>query len=78
MFVTKVDKNTIQVRFFETDNGDPDGQLIWESNGIFTASDVHHQYGIVMKTPPYRNQQIGKKSQKLVTQFCLLSKNYLF
>lgn len=59
MFVTKVDKNTIQVRFFETDNGDPDGQSIWESNGIFTSSDVHHQYGIVLKTPPYRNQQIG-------------------
>lgn len=59
MFVTKVDKNTIQVRFFETEDKEPNGKVLWESNGIFTPSDVHHQYGIVLKTPPYRNQQIG-------------------
>lgn len=45
MFVNKVDKNTIQVRFYETDDGDSDGNVIWEANGIFTPSDVHHQYG---------------------------------
>jgi Rel/ankyrin family protein len=59
MFVTKVDKNTIQVRFFETDDKDPHGNVVWEANGHFTPSDVHHQYGIVLKTPAYRNQQIG-------------------
>lgn len=59
MFVTKVDKNTIQVSFYETHNKEPDGTLVWESNGIFTPSDVHHQYGIVLKTPAYRNQQIS-------------------
>lgn len=45
MFVNKVDKNTVQVRFFETDDGESDGNVIWEANGKFSPSDVHHQYG---------------------------------
>lgn len=45
MFVNKVDKNTVQVRFFETDDGDSEGNVTWEANGIFSPSDVHHQYG---------------------------------
>lgn len=64
MFVTKVDKNTIQVRFFETADNDKDGHVVWEAQGDFSPSDVHHQFGIVLKSPPYRDQQIGK-SQKI-------------
>jgi hypothetical protein len=48
------------VKFFETDNGDADGKVIWESNGKFSPSDVHHQFGIVFKTPPYKNANIGE------------------
>ncbi|XP_070500992.1 nuclear factor NF-kappa-B p110 subunit isoform X2 [Chironomus tepperi] len=58
IFVSKVDKQTIKVRFFETDNGDPEGKVIWDSCGKFSPSDVHHQFGIVFKTPPYKNANI--------------------
>jgi len=51
---------TIKVRFFETDNGDADGEIIWDSCGKFSPSDVHHQFGIVFKTPPYKNANIGE------------------
>lgn len=30
-----------------------DDKLVWEDFGEFNESDVHHQYGIVLKTPSY-------------------------
>ncbi|XP_052827753.1 putative transcription factor p65 homolog [Octopus bimaculoides] len=49
----KVAKDNIKVRFFEEDS-------TWEAHGEFNPSDVHHQYAIVFKTPPYRNIRITK------------------
>lgn len=40
----------IRVIFFDDDG--------WEADGIFTADDVHHQYGIALRTPPYKDKQI--------------------
>lgn len=46
----------IKVRFFELD----DDQVIWEDWGKFTEADVHHQYAIALKTPPYRKTSIDE------------------
>lgn len=56
LFVEKVCRNNIQVKFFEVGDNGEEGQ--WTALGIFNETDVHHQYGIVLKTPPYRDQQI--------------------
>lgn len=54
LLVEKVAKNNIKVRFFEMQNG----KEIWQSFGSFTEADVHHQYAIVLLTPPYRDKKI--------------------
>lgn len=46
----------IKVRFYEVD----DDQLIWEDWGKFTEADVHHQYAIALKTPPYFKTNIDE------------------
>ncbi|XP_031633420.1 nuclear factor NF-kappa-B p110 subunit-like isoform X2 [Contarinia nasturtii] len=56
IFVEKVGKKNIKVRFFEQD----DDQIIWEDWGKFTEADVHHQYAIALKTPPYREVSIDE------------------
>lgn len=45
----------IQVRFYEMNEND---ELVWEDLGKFTEADVHHQYAIALKTPPYRKIDI--------------------
>lgn len=45
----------IKIRFYELDDND---RLIWEDYGRFTEADVHHQYAIALKTPPYRKTNI--------------------
>lgn len=30
-----------------------DDEVVWQGFGEFNESDVHHQYGIVLRTPPY-------------------------
>lgn len=54
MFFSDFAEN-IKVRFFEYDR---DEQVIWEDWGKFTEADVHHQYAIALKTPPYRKTNI--------------------
>jgi nuclear factor NF-kappa-B p105 subunit len=49
--------DNIKVKFYETSES---GSILWEDYGVFNESDVHHQYGIVLKTPPYKNQSIEK------------------
>ncbi|GAB1607517.1 putative transcription factor p65 homolog [Argonauta hians] len=49
----KVAKDNIRIRFFENDSP-------WEDYGEFNPSDVHRQYAIVFKTPPYKNIRITK------------------
>ncbi|CAI9568318.1 unnamed protein product [Staurois parvus] len=50
----KVQKDDIEVRFYEDDeNG-------WEALGSFAPTDVHKQYAIVFRTPPYHKQKIDR------------------
>ncbi|KAH9640396.1 hypothetical protein HF086_018062 [Spodoptera exigua] len=41
----------IMIRFFELDEN---GERSWTNVGRFVQSDVHHQYAIVFRTPPYK------------------------
>ncbi|XP_061690090.1 nuclear factor NF-kappa-B p105 subunit isoform X2 [Syngnathoides biaculeatus] len=52
----KVQKDDIQVRFFEEDDSGP----TWEALGDFSPTDVHRQFAIVFKTPKYRDQNLQK------------------
>lgn len=55
ILVERVTKKNIKVRFYELDDEDT---VLWEDYGKFSDLDVHHQYAIVFKTPPYRDQNI--------------------
>lgn len=46
------------MRFYEQNDDGSDG---WEAFGVFTEADVHHQYGIVLKTPPYKKLTIDSR-----------------
>lgn len=37
---------------------DDDDNILWEDYGRFSDMDVHHQYAIVFKTPPYKDINI--------------------
>lgn len=43
------------MRFFEENL---QGELMWEGFGSFAPTDVHRQFAIVFKTPPYLQQNI--------------------
>lgn len=47
----------IKVRFFELNEDD---EVIWEDFGKFSEADVHHQYAIALKTPPYKDLNINE------------------
>uniref|UniRef100_A0A8D8CWH8 Nuclear factor NF-kappa-B p110 subunit n=1 Tax=Culex pipiens TaxID=7175 RepID=A0A8D8CWH8_CULPI len=66
MFVEKVCKNNIKIRFYELDEYD---QEIWQDWGTFSEADVHHQYAIAFKTPPYRNKDITEPAEVLMQLF---------
>ncbi|XP_065152937.1 nuclear factor NF-kappa-B p100 subunit-like isoform X2 [Paramisgurnus dabryanus] len=51
----KVQKDDIDIRFYEEEE---DGG--WEAFGDFSPTDVHKQYAIVFKTPPYRCTDITR------------------
>lgn len=52
IFVEKVNKNNIEIRFVEKS---PSGEVLWMAKGLFTKNDVHHQYGIAFRTPQYKD-----------------------
>ncbi|KAG7458801.1 hypothetical protein MATL_G00224450 [Megalops atlanticus] len=52
----KVQKDDIQVRFYEDD----ETGLTWEAYGDFSPTDVHRQFAIVFKTPKYRDLNLQK------------------
>ncbi|XP_075971520.1 nuclear factor NF-kappa-B family member relish [Anticarsia gemmatalis] len=52
ILVEKVNKKNIMIRFFELDEN---GERSWTGVGQFMQSDVHHQYAIVFRTPPYKD-----------------------
>ncbi|XP_037118525.1 nuclear factor NF-kappa-B p105 subunit [Syngnathus acus] len=58
----KVQKDDIQVRFFEED----DSGVTWEALGDFSPTDVHRQFAIVFKTPKYHDQNLQKPTQVFV------------
>ncbi|PBC34834.1 nuclear factor NF-kappa-B p100 subunit isoform X1 [Apis cerana] len=55
ILVEKVGKKNIKVKFFELNEDDYE---IWCDYGRFSELDVHHQYAIVFRTPPYRDLNI--------------------
>ncbi|XP_053559471.1 nuclear factor NF-kappa-B p105 subunit isoform X2 [Bombina bombina] len=58
----KVQKDDIQIRFYEEDeNGG-----FWEGFGDFSPTDVHRQFAIVFKTPKYRDINITKAASVCV------------
>ncbi|XP_063314632.1 nuclear factor NF-kappa-B p105 subunit [Pelobates fuscus] len=58
----KVQKDDIQIRFYEEDES---GGL-WEGFGDFSPTDVHRQFAIVFKTPKYRDVNITKSTSVFV------------
>jgi len=59
LFCDKINKDDIQVRFYE-EKGDT---VTWEGFGDFQPSDVHKQYGICFRTPRYSNIEIEQPVQ---------------
>ncbi|XP_073445344.1 nuclear factor NF-kappa-B p105 subunit isoform X2 [Dendrobates tinctorius] len=58
----KVQKDDIQIRFYEEDeNGH-----IWEGFGDFSPTDVHRQFAIVFKTPKYKDVNILRPASVFV------------
>ncbi|XP_043595634.1 nuclear factor NF-kappa-B p110 subunit [Bombus pyrosoma] len=55
ILVEKVGKKNIKIKFFELNEDDCE---IWSAYGRFSELDVHHQYAIVFRTPPYKDQNI--------------------
>uniref|UniRef100_A0A4W4EF40 RHD domain-containing protein n=1 Tax=Electrophorus electricus TaxID=8005 RepID=A0A4W4EF40_ELEEL len=51
----KVQKDDIDIRFYEEDE-----EGGWEAFGDFSPTDVHKQYAIVFKTPPYHKTEIER------------------
>uniref|UniRef100_A0A3P8ZGZ1 RHD domain-containing protein n=1 Tax=Esox lucius TaxID=8010 RepID=A0A3P8ZGZ1_ESOLU len=58
----KVQKDDIQVRFYEDD----ETGLTWEAFGDFSPTDVHRQFAIVFKTPKYRDPNLQKPTSVFV------------
>ncbi|XP_019715667.1 nuclear factor NF-kappa-B p100 subunit [Hippocampus comes] len=50
----KVQKDDIEIRFYEDEDGG------WEAFGDFAPTDVHKQYAIVFKTPPYHTAELER------------------
>jgi len=59
LFCDKINKDDIQVRFFEEKND----MVLWEGFGDFQPSDVHKQYGICFRTPRYKDIEIEQPVQ---------------
>ncbi|CAG9795155.1 unnamed protein product [Diatraea saccharalis] len=60
LLVEKVNKKNITVRLYELNEN---GEEVWSAPGNFLQNDVHHQYAIVFRTPPYqdKNTPVDKK-----------------
>ncbi|XP_054263852.1 nuclear factor NF-kappa-B p110 subunit isoform X2 [Macrosteles quadrilineatus] len=60
IFVDKVNKKDIKVRFFELDDNKEE---IWHADAELNEDDVHFQYAIAFRTPRYRNTDIKDNVQ---------------
>ncbi|KAL0117683.1 hypothetical protein PUN28_008825 [Cardiocondyla obscurior] len=63
ILVEKVSKKNIRIKFFETDDDDIE---IWADYGSFSELDVHHQYAMVFRTPPYRDRTITSPKEVFI------------
>ncbi|XP_039283834.1 putative cyclin-dependent serine/threonine-protein kinase DDB_G0272797/DDB_G0274007 isoform X2 [Nilaparvata lugens] len=50
----KVMKDDIKIHFYE----EVDGQIVWQDYGEFEPNNVHYQYAISFKTPPYKDLNV--------------------
>ncbi|XP_071645479.1 nuclear factor NF-kappa-B p110 subunit isoform X1 [Temnothorax longispinosus] len=55
ILVEKVSKKNIKIKFFEIDEDDTE---TWIDYGRFSELDVHHQYAVAFRTPPYKDRSI--------------------
>lgn len=55
LLCSKVQKDDIRVKFYEQSDDDSEP---WIDYGKFSPTDVHRQYAIVFKTPPYKDRNI--------------------
>ncbi|CAH2071559.1 unnamed protein product, partial [Iphiclides podalirius] len=63
ILVEKVNKKNIMIRFYElSDTGDE----CWSAWAHFHQNEVHHQYAIVFRTPPYKGPKIGSEAEVFV------------
>lgn len=58
IFIERVKKDDIRVRFFEENEDD---ERVWQAFADFTENDVHHQYAIAFKTPAYRDKEVTEE-----------------
>ncbi|XP_011644523.1 nuclear factor NF-kappa-B p100 subunit isoform X2 [Pogonomyrmex barbatus] len=63
ILVEKVSKKNIKIKFFELDEDDTE---IWIDYGRFSELDVHHQYAMVFRTPPYRDRNITSPKEVFI------------
>jgi len=57
IFIERVKKGDIQVKFFQLDDNE---EKVWEEFAEFTEGDVHHQYAIAFKAPAYKDQTVSE------------------
>jgi len=58
IFIERVKKGDIKVRFFELDK---DEERVWSEFAEFQENDVHHQYAVAFKTPAYHDTLVEKE-----------------
>ncbi|XP_015438643.1 PREDICTED: nuclear factor NF-kappa-B p110 subunit [Dufourea novaeangliae] len=63
LLVEKVGRKNIRIKFFEVNEDDNE---IWCAYGRFSELDVHHQFAIVFRTPPYRDQNITSSKEVFI------------
>ncbi|CAL7951942.1 unnamed protein product [Xylocopa violacea] len=63
IFVEKVGKKNIKIKFFELNDDDSE---IWSAYGSFSELDVHHQYAIAFRTPPYKDFDITSPKEVFI------------
>ncbi|XP_062517490.1 nuclear factor NF-kappa-B p105 subunit-like isoform X2 [Corticium candelabrum] len=60
MLCDRVQKDDIDVKFFDKNSSLSQSASLWEANASFSPNDVHRQYAIVFKTPRYWNISITR------------------
>lgn len=63
ILVEKVSKKNIKIKFFELDDDDTE---VWIDYGRFSELDVHHQYAMVFRTPPYKDRNITSPKEVFI------------